>query len=80
MPNPQTMPAADNFETLVSELDAIVLAMEAGNLPLEDALNKYQRGVELIKQCQAKLSAAEQRIKILEDETLTPFENNKSGN
>ena len=58
------------FEAAISELEAIVQEMESGNLPLEDALARYQRGVNLLRHCQATLSEAEQRIKVLEGEAL----------
>ena len=46
-------------------------------LPLEEALNEFERGVQLARQGQAKLQQAEQRVQILlsdnEDASLTPF-------
>lgn len=68
MPKSATPPKT--FEAAISELEAIVQEMESGNLPLEDALARYQRGVNLLRHCQATLSAAEQRIKVLEGEAL----------
>ena len=59
-----------SFEAAVSELEAIVQEMESGNLPLEDALARYQRGVTLLRHCQTTLSAAEQRVRVLEGEAL----------
>lgn len=73
MPTAKPSAPTDNFESLIGELDALVTAMEGGQLPLEEALDKYQRGVELIKQCQVRLDTAEQRIKVLEGEDLQPF-------
>ncbi len=68
MPKSATPPKS--FEAAVSELEAIVQEMESGNLPLEDALARYQRGVALLRHCQTTLSEAEQRVKVLEGETL----------
>lgn len=68
MPKSATPPKS--FEAAVSELESIVQEMESGNLPLEDALARYQRGVTLLRHCQTTLSEAEQRIKVLEGETL----------
>jgi exodeoxyribonuclease VII small subunit len=59
-----------SFEQSVAELEAIVASMERDDLPLEDALASYQRGVALLRQCQGTLSAAEQKIKMLEDGQL----------
>ena len=67
---PKSASSPKSFEAAVSELESIVQEMESGNLPLEDALARYQRGVMLLRHCQATLSEAEQRVKVLEGETL----------
>lgn len=54
-----------NFEKTLDELEEIVSAMENGDLPLQEALEKFERGVHLTKQGQALLHAAEQKIQIL---------------
>ncbi|MFN0160995.1 MAG: exodeoxyribonuclease VII small subunit [Burkholderiales bacterium] len=78
---PKTTPAAApppaltlSFEAAVAELDAIVAAMESGSLPLEESLAAYKRGAELVRAAQARLTAAEQQIRVLEDGMLKPFE------
>ena len=68
MPKSATPPKS--FEAAVSELEAIVQEMESGSLPLEDALARYQRDIALLRHCQSTLSAAEQRVKVLEGEAL----------
>lgn len=70
---PKSASAPRSFEAAVSELETIVQQMEAGSLTLEDALERYQRGVGLLKYCQETLSGAEQRIRVLEGESLTDF-------
>jgi exodeoxyribonuclease VII small subunit len=66
-----TPPAADiPFEKALEELEAIVAKMEEGKLPLEESLAAYQRGAELLRHCEGKLSAAQARIAILEGEVL----------
>ncbi|MDR2015845.1 MAG: exodeoxyribonuclease VII small subunit [Azoarcus sp.] len=67
-------PAPKTFEAAVSELETIVRQMETGSLPLEQALEQYQRGVALLRHCQDKLDAAEQQIRILEGNTLVAFQ------
>ncbi|PLK49878.1 exodeoxyribonuclease VII small subunit [Uliginosibacterium sp. TH139] len=62
---------AASFEQALSELEGIVAAMERDDLPLENALASYQRGVELLRHCQGTLAAAEQKIRILENNQLT---------
>jgi len=70
---PKSASAPPSFEAAISELETIVQQMEAGSLTLEDALERYQRGVGLLKHCQSTLSAAEQRIRVLEGDTLADF-------
>ena len=67
-----------SFESSLSELENIVTRLESGELPLEDALNEFERGVQLARQGQQKLQQAVQRGQILlndsaDDAALTPF-------
>ena len=75
MPKKNEAPAS--FEKALSELEQIVTRLESGDLPMEEALNEFERGVQLARQGQAKLQQAEQRVQILlsdnEDASLTPF-------
>ena len=71
-----TAPAS--FESALSELETIVKALEGGSgtvggLPLEDSLAAYQRGMTLLRYCQDALVTAEQKIQILEKDTLRDF-------
>lgn len=52
----------DLFEQLVSEVEAIVQRLEVGDLPLAQAIQEYQRGVELIRRCNELLDRAELQI------------------
>ena len=61
------------FETALAELETIVGMMEAGQLPLADALAAYKRGAELLQYCQAALKDAQQQVQILEKGVLKPF-------
>ncbi|MGB2427334.1 MAG: exodeoxyribonuclease VII small subunit [Alteromonas sp.] len=56
---------SENFEQTLEELEAIVSAMENGDLPLQEALEKFERGVHLTKQGQAMLQTAEQKVQML---------------
>lgn len=58
------------FEKALEELDALVHRMEDGRLPLEESLAAYQRGAELIKFCESRLTDAQARIAILEGDSL----------
>jgi len=68
---PETPPL--NFERALEELEALVARMEDGKLPLEESLAAYQRGAELIKFCEGKLTDAQARIAILEGGELRDF-------
>ena len=77
---PKSASSPKSFEAAVSELEAIVQEMESGNLPLEDALARYQRGIGLLRHCQTTLGDAEQRERMLEGDTLTDFPTDSSRN
>ena len=62
-----------SFEAALAELEQVIAALEAGKLPLEDALSAYQRGADLLQQCRGKLEAAQQQVQILEQGTLKNF-------
>jgi exodeoxyribonuclease VII small subunit len=53
------------FEQAYRELEETVQKLEAGNLPLEEALALYQRGMALAQYCNRRLDSAELRIKTL---------------
>ncbi|MBD2809382.1 exodeoxyribonuclease VII small subunit [Xenorhabdus sp. Vera] len=53
------------FETALKELEEIVIRLESGELPLENALNEFERGIQLARQGQKTLQQAEQRVQIL---------------
>jgi len=56
---------SDNFEQSLQNLEILVKKLEAGTLPLEEAIGAFQEGVGLVKQCQVLLSQAEQKVEIL---------------
>jgi exodeoxyribonuclease VII small subunit len=57
------------FEEAVSELESIVERLEKGELPLDDSIEIFQRGIELSKYCSNRLNEVEKRISLLiEDE------------
>lgn len=53
------------FEQSMQELESLVSQMEQGDLPLEDALKNFERGIELARHSQQKLKDAEQKVQIL---------------
>jgi exodeoxyribonuclease VII small subunit len=66
------------FEQSMLELEALVTKMEQGDLPLEDALQNFERGIVLARHSQQKLKDAEQKVQILTtqngQQTLDVFE------
>jgi len=54
--------AKENFETNLINLEKIVLELEEGNLSLEDSLNRYKEGIELIKNCNIIIANAEKEV------------------
>ncbi len=63
------------YEQALAELDRLVVQMEGGQLPLDQLLDGYRRGAELLNYCRDKLRAVEEQVKVLEDgqlKTWTP--------
>ncbi|MGF1773525.1 exodeoxyribonuclease VII small subunit [Vibrio maritimus] len=54
-----------SFEATVDELDTLVEQLENGDLALDDALKKFERGIALARAGQQKLTEAEQKVSIL---------------
>jgi exodeoxyribonuclease VII small subunit len=67
------------LEKSLEELEALVVRLESGDLPLEQALKEFEHGVKLTRQCQAALQEAEQKVEILLKKTASaepiPFTN-----
>ena len=57
------------FKEASIELEQIVRALEAGDLELEESLERYARGVELLKSLRARLADADQKVRVLLDAT-----------
>lgn len=72
LPSTSFVPPA-SYEEAAAELDRLVAAMEAGQLPLEKLLEHYQRGADLLAFCRSRLDAVEQQVKVLEQGQLKPW-------
>lgn len=58
-----------NFEEAINELEGIVEKLEKGELPLDESIEVFQKGIELSKFCSKRLDEVERKISILvEDE------------
>ncbi len=51
-----------SFEQAIDELNKVVVRIEDGRVPLQDSIDQYERGMELIRHCRTILQAAEKRI------------------
>lgn len=72
--SPGATPLPQDFETALAQLEALVARMESGDLPLEQSLSAYERGVELSRVCQRLLDAADEQVKVLQGNLLKPFD------
>ena len=57
-----------SFEEAIKELTDIVGKIEQGEIPLQDSLEQYEKGMALIKQCRTILQKAEERIEKISKE------------
>ncbi|HOW46436.1 MAG TPA: exodeoxyribonuclease VII small subunit [Rubrivivax sp.] len=67
------VPAAPSYEQALTELERLVQAMEAGQLPLDQLLAGYRRGAELLQLCRERLQAVEEQVKLLDEGQLKPW-------
>jgi len=58
-------PGPVDFEAALRDLESIVERLEQGDLPLEESLAAFERGVILTRTCQTALKEAEQKVEIL---------------
>jgi len=66
MPTPNTVKEAPlDFETAMRDLEELVERLEQGDLPLEESLAAFERGVMLTRACQTALKEAELKVEIL---------------
>ena len=52
----------ENFETSLMNLEKIVAELESGQLSLEDSLERYKNGIDLIKHCNKRIDKAEKEV------------------
>ncbi len=69
-------PSKRTFEDSITRLEEIVEALERGDVPLDKALNLYEEGIQLSRECTQNLKAAELRIKTLSKDMKGQFELN----
>lgn len=66
--------SSPSYEQALTELERLVSAMEGQQLPLDQLLESYQRGAELLGFCRTRLQAVEQQVKVLEGGELKTWE------
>ena len=70
-----------DFEKSLTELEALVARLEQGDVPLEEALKTFERGVALTRQCQTALRTAQQKVEVLltrnGEESIESFEDDE---
>ena len=68
-----------SFEESLEQLEEIVNKLENGDVPLDDAIDEFNKAMQLVKICNDKLNAAEESIaKIVEDTgDIVDFNNNE---
>jgi exodeoxyribonuclease VII small subunit len=78
--------AKKTFEQSIKQLEQIVIELESGELPLEQAIKKFEEGMELSRFCSQKLEESERKITLLmQDSAGRPVEkpfsaqNNETG-
>jgi exodeoxyribonuclease VII small subunit len=75
MPRSPALKEPASYEQALAELDRLVQQMEGGQLPLDQLLDGYRRGADLLGYCRGRLQAVEEQVKLLEDgqlKTWTP--------
>jgi exodeoxyribonuclease VII small subunit len=63
------------FEEAIAQLEQIVMKLEQGDVPLEDAISYFKEGMELSKICHEKLKNVEEQMTVIlgENGELRPF-------
>ena len=63
-----------DLEKSLAELETIVATLEEGDIPLEQALKQFEKGIKLSRDCQTALQSAEQRVQVLMNDDLEDFD------
>lgn len=63
--------AKENFESNLINLEKIVSELESGQLSLEESLEKYKKGIDLVKKCNIIIENAEKEVQRLTEDIKT---------
>lgn len=69
-----TQEAPTSYEAALAELEQLVAQLDAGQLPLDQLLGRYQRGAELLTYCKSRLDTVEEQIKVFESGQLRSWD------
>lgn len=58
----------ESFEAALQRLEGLVQELEENNLPLEQALGRYETGVGLVRSLRERLEAGRLRVQVLQDD------------
>lgn len=68
------------FEEAIEELETIVEELEEGDIALEEAMERFERGLGLVEACRSKLDQAELKVEqLLEDGSTEELEDGSKG-
>ncbi|MFA6939499.1 MAG: exodeoxyribonuclease VII small subunit [Clostridiaceae bacterium] len=68
---------AESYDEMLKKLEEIVQKIDDSNVPLEEAMKKFEQGVVLCNNMYKKLSDAEEKVKILIDNKEEVYEENE---
>ena len=63
----------ESFEALLAETEGLVEALQAGDMPLEESLKKYEKGIQNLRACAKLIDQAEKKVKVLIEEAEKTF-------
>lgn len=58
-----------SIEEQLQQIEQIASELESGNMGLEEALEKYEEGVRLVRGCASQIDRVQKRIRVIETET-----------
>lgn len=59
----------EKLQEKFAELDQVLADLQKKDISLEDAFARYQRGVELVRQCNAAIDRVEKQVQVLQADT-----------
>ena len=63
-----------SFENLLDEIKEIVDTLETGKLPLDESIEKFERGASLIKECYLNLESVKKKISLIVEKNDGTFD------